>query len=156
MSRKNRKKLGTTDGARLARFPKFVENINKFYDLCDSNESEVGRRLGVSPQLVGLWRKGINTPTKGSRPHIAQVMEISEQELMHGDFQPNKRSGRTEKKAPLSRKAEALMKRLERLLSTGDEKERERLLRHFDLQLSYVEKAMRGIVEANSDKKRRV
>jgi hypothetical protein len=41
------------------------------------------------------------------------------------------------------------------LLSTGDEKDRERLLHHFDLQLTFVEKAMRGIVDANSDKKRR-
>lgn len=133
VSRSISKKTGSGIGASAFKFPHFVENITKYYELCGENESEVGRRLDVKPQLVNRWRIGKNAPTKASRFKIASVLGISEYELMYGEAAIREPTGAYGFK--LSARGERLMKRLARLLAGDDD----HCWKYLNTQLSQAE-----------------
>lgn len=87
MSSKNFRKSEGPTGVSAPRFPAFVKNINSFYELCGSNDSEAARRLGVKPQQFNEWRKGDHAPSSGMRKHIAAMLKMDEHELMHGHLE---------------------------------------------------------------------
>jgi len=128
-----------------ARFPGLIKSLNHFYELCGQNESEAARRLGVAPAQFHVWRKGTNAPTKTSRREIARVIGISEDALMEGRVEE---IAEPYGQARLSRKAQRLIARFEKLLESGDD----RLLEHFDGQIDYIERAL-GVKTTEEEKK---
>lgn len=66
-----------------ARFPALRANLNKFWELCDRNDSEAARRLRVKPQQFNEWRKGEHNPTLAARQHIAARLGVSEHALLY-------------------------------------------------------------------------
>jgi len=105
--------------------------MNKFYELCGSNESEAARRLGVKSALFHRWRTGENVPTPLSRPTIAQTLGISVDELMHGDAAVKEDPARYGPK--LSRTGQRAVERFDALIKSGDEEITKHIERQIDL-----------------------
>lgn len=132
MSRKNSKNYGDGKSAPTPRFPKFVENINKFYNLCNENESEAARRIGVAPQLFNHWRTGENAPSRAARASIAAKLGTSESELFHGDMVVTEDPAAYGPKLP--RAAKKALEQFDVLIKSGDDE----IVGHLERQINLL------------------
>jgi DNA-binding transcriptional regulator YiaG len=63
---------------------RLAKSVNTIVELCDGNQSEVARRLGVAPALVNRWRDGENAPPNATIKLMKYEFGIPEMELRKG------------------------------------------------------------------------
>jgi len=116
------------------RFPAFVQNLNKFYELCGENDSEAARRLRVAPQQFNEWRKGEHAPSGAARKHIAAILGMDEHLLMYGELkisEINEESYRQFRRRAID---EDTQKLLDEILESGDKE----ILGHLKRQVALL------------------
>lgn len=60
----------------------FAENLKKYRELRGLSKEELGSRVGVSGVTVGYWETGRNEPRMGKVDHIAQVLDVTIDDLL--------------------------------------------------------------------------
>lgn len=74
--------MPTTVGCKFARMEKTGKRIAMAREQMGLNQSELARKLGVSPQSVQAWESGKNTPRNSKLLSIGQVLGVSINYLM--------------------------------------------------------------------------
>ncbi|WP_211750412.1 helix-turn-helix transcriptional regulator [Paenibacillus sp. Marseille-Q4541] len=63
----------------------FSENLKKYREAKGISKEELGTRLGVSGVTVGYWENGRNEPRMGKVEQIAQVLDVTTDDLLFDD-----------------------------------------------------------------------
>ncbi|WP_025720283.1 helix-turn-helix transcriptional regulator [Paenibacillus sp. 1-18] len=60
----------------------FSENLKKYRELRGLSKEELGSRIGVSGVTIGYWESGRNEPRMGKVDHIAQILDVTIDDLL--------------------------------------------------------------------------
>jgi repressor LexA len=63
----------------------FAKNLKKFRNQRGLSKTELGKRVGVSDVMVGYWESGKNEPRMGKVEMIADVLDVSIDDLLFED-----------------------------------------------------------------------
>lgn len=76
---------GQYRGCNLGAMKSFAERLIRARKRAGLNQTELARQVGVTPQAVQKWETGENTPRGKRIQAIADILDISVQELISGD-----------------------------------------------------------------------
>lgn len=62
---------------------------------------ELAREMGVTDKAVSKWERNLSCPDVGSIPHLAEVLQISVEELMQSGPAPARAGGAVQEKVVL-------------------------------------------------------
>ncbi len=63
----------------------FAHNLKRYREAKGMNKQELGARIGVSDVTVGYWESGRNEPRMGKVEQIAEILEVSVDDLLFGN-----------------------------------------------------------------------